>query len=133
MDVLELTNGSLPISSDRMNNMNKLNARSIEMNIMKKTSRSHMHDAHGTGIETCVCLYMTVYSYKDNAEHRAPHLNRIVRLSLQERKKDVLQNLENKGKERRRQRIKLEEQSGERDIKVMAALQSARKAMKPSL
>ena len=49
------------------------------------------------------------------------------------KKKDVLQNLENKGKERRRQRIKLEEQSGERDIKVMAALQSARKAMKPSL
>ncbi|CAF2138433.1 unnamed protein product [Brassica rapa] len=42
MDVLELTNGSLPISSDRMNNMNKLNARSIEMNIMKKTARSHM-------------------------------------------------------------------------------------------
>ncbi|CAF1900827.1 hypothetical protein HID58_046673 [Brassica napus] len=42
MYVLELTNGSLPISSDRMNNMNKLNARSIEMNIMKKTARSHM-------------------------------------------------------------------------------------------
>lgn len=44
MYVLELTNGSLPISSDRMNNMNKLNARSIEMNIMKKTARSHMVD-----------------------------------------------------------------------------------------
>ncbi|CAN6851387.1 hypothetical protein YC2023_015858 [Brassica napus] len=42
MYVLVLTNGSLPISSDRMNNMNKLNARSIEMNIMKKTARSHM-------------------------------------------------------------------------------------------
>ncbi|KAH0937981.1 LOW QUALITY PROTEIN: hypothetical protein HID58_005442 [Brassica napus] len=39
---MDLTNGSLPISSDRMNNMNKLNARSIEMNIMKKTARSHM-------------------------------------------------------------------------------------------